>query len=83
MMPVRVSPRRTAADIVELLVRYRVERGMTQAQVAATMCVSRPMVSKFESDRRHDPRFETVLRYAAAVGADLAVITRREGNADA
>jgi transcriptional regulator with XRE-family HTH domain len=55
----------------------RKRNGLTQAVVAEDMGVSEPLVSMLENGRR--VRVDTLLRYADAVGGELAVIRRRDG----
>ena len=62
-----------SADIVQALVAIRIDRGLSQKAVAQRMWVTRPSVSVFESHKQQ-PRLDTLLRYAHAVGADLQVV---------
>jgi transcriptional regulator with XRE-family HTH domain len=59
-------------DIIARLVAVRRSRGLKQADVARRMYVCRGMIAKFEAGS-HSPTLATLLRYAAAVGADLRV----------
>jgi transcriptional regulator with XRE-family HTH domain len=54
----------------ELLRRVRLEKGLTQAELARRAGTSQPVVSAYEHDRR-DPTFCTLHRLLAAAGARL------------
>ena len=66
MIPQRPSER----EIVSQLVAIRKARGLTAQEVADFAGLSRPAVSILENGHR-GPLLDTVLRYAAAVGAEL------------
>jgi DNA-binding XRE family transcriptional regulator len=55
------------ADLIDL----RIEKGMTQAEVAKLLGISQPAVSQFEK-LNSMPHVETVLAYALAIGAKLS-----------
>lgn len=57
--------------LMDALVRVRIKRGMTQAQVAEAMGIKQPTVADFEA---HDsnPTLSRIRRYAHAVGALVA-----------
>ncbi len=59
-----------ATSIIERLVARREEAGLTQADVAARMATSQPVIARLEAGAR-DPRLSTLERYARVVGADL------------
>jgi DNA-binding XRE family transcriptional regulator len=54
------------ADLIDL----RIEKGITQAEVAKLLGISQPAVSQFEK-LNSMPHVETVLAYALAIGAKL------------
>jgi DNA-binding XRE family transcriptional regulator len=54
------------ADLIDL----RIEKGITQAEVAKRLGISQPAVSQFEK-LNSMPHVETVLAYALAIGAKL------------
>lgn len=57
--------------LVRRLAERRVERGLTQAEVARKMGTTQPYIARLEAGRI-DPRLSTLLRYAAIVaGAAL------------
>ncbi len=61
--------------IAELL-RARKKSGLTQAQVATRMGTTNTVVARLEADsgrKRHSPSFETLRRYARAVGKRLDI----------
>lgn len=67
------------ADILELDVRLKARAAregaaLTQAQVAERMHTSQQAVARFESSRsKRSPSLDTLIRYAKAVGCDLAL----------
>jgi len=67
----------TADDIVAALTRMRVRHGLTQDDVAMAAGVTGAQISMIENHKRV-PSMETLLRYAAAVGAEIAVARRRD-----
>ena len=67
----------TGPEIMAALTRMRVRHGLTQREVAEAAEVTQAHVSQIENGHQ-TPRLETLLRYADAVGAELAV-ARRHG----
>lgn len=58
------------------LLRARKEAGLTQADVAARMGVSQPVLARIESSlgsRKHSPSLATLRRYANACGKKLVI----------
>jgi DNA-binding XRE family transcriptional regulator len=58
------------------LLAARKEAGLTQADVAARMGVSQPVLARIESslgNRKHSPSLETLRRYAGACGKKLVI----------
>ncbi len=66
------------ANLIETLVRARVERRLTQEHVAAVMATTQSSVSNFERVGG-DPKLSTILRYARAVGARVQFVTSMAG----
>ena len=74
---------RTAYDALEdefaalaALLAARKDAGLTQADVAARMGVSQPVLARIESslgNRKHSPSLETLRRYAVACGKKLVI----------
>lgn len=61
---------------LSVLLQARKEAGMTQADVAAKMGVSQPVLARIESSlgsRKHAPSLETLRKYAAACGKRLVI----------
>ena len=70
---------RTAArELIDDLVELRLNRGLTQADVAKSMGTSASAVNHYEHHRR-EPGLLVLMRYANAVGADLTFVMRRGG----
>lgn len=63
---------RTLRGMMEGIAKMRVDKGLSQEDVAASMGISQPAVAKLE---RYDanPTLSTVRRYALAVGVDLEI----------
>jgi len=58
------------------LLAARKDAGLTQADVAARMGVSQPVLARIESslgNRKHSPSLETLRRYAVACGKKLVI----------
>ena len=74
---------RTAYDALEdefaalaALLAVRKDAGLSQADVAARMGVSQPVLARIESSlgsRKHSPSLETLRRYAGACGKKLVI----------
>jgi DNA-binding XRE family transcriptional regulator len=61
---------------LDALLRARKEAGLTQADVAARMGVSQPVLARIESSlgsRKHSPSLATLRRYADACGKKLVI----------
>lgn len=59
-------------ELVQSLAEQRVERGLSQTEVAARMGTSQSAVARLEAGDA-DPRLSTLERYAAALGGQLDV----------
>lgn len=58
------------------LLDARLQAGLTQAQVAARMGVSQPVLARIESSlgkQNHSPSLNTLRRYASACGMKLVI----------
>lgn len=61
---------------LDALLKVRKEAGLTQADVAARMGVSQPVLARIESSlgsRKHSPSLATLRRYADACGKKLVI----------
>lgn len=67
---------RAGRRLIQDLAAIRTERGYTAKDVAEAIGIHRSGVSRFEN-READPRLETVLRYAHAVGAMVSIRVER------
>ena len=61
------------AAIIDRLIAERRRRGMTQADLARAASLPQPSIARMES-KRTVPQLDTLLRVAAALGCELAVI---------
>lgn len=68
-------------QVIAALKRARTTRGITIEQVAEASGVHKSVISRFENESA-DPHITTLLRYADAVGADLAVLVDGERVSD-
>lgn len=62
--------------VLDALLNARKEAGLTQAEVAARMGVSQPVLARIESSissRKHSPTLATLRRYAEACGKKLVI----------
>ena len=67
------SARYEAAEIcARELIRYRMQHGMTQAQLAALLGMPAPVVSRLERGD-HVPSIDTLLRVARGLGKRLDI----------
>jgi transcriptional regulator with XRE-family HTH domain len=64
--------------IIDTLHGARLERGMTQQQLADQAGVHRMLVTDWETDRRL-PRLDRLRRWADALGFDLVLVKREDG----
>jgi DNA-binding XRE family transcriptional regulator len=63
-------------EALAALLAARKDAGLTQADVAARMGVSQPVLARIESSlgsRKHSPSLETLRRYADACGKKLVI----------
>jgi transcriptional regulator with XRE-family HTH domain len=65
----RLGPR---YELIAKIIQARKAQGLTQAELAERMNVSRPAVSRLESGQ-HEPRFDLIQRAADALGQPLVV----------
>mgnify|MGYP000868804605 CR=1 FL=1 len=63
-------------SVLDALVEYRRQLGMSQTEVGRRMGVTQPTVSAFEAEGSN-PRVETLQRYARAIGARLVLSVER------
>ncbi len=69
----RELARHQRGQLMEHLVARRRELRLKVAQVAARMGMPRPSVARLEASGRGNPTLDTLVRYAAAVGAVLRI----------
>lgn len=61
------------ANIIDFLIEQRHNQGMTQKELAQAACLTQSVISRLES-KRDIPQLGTLLKVAAALGCDLAVV---------
>jgi transcriptional regulator with XRE-family HTH domain len=65
---------RATGPVVEKLQELRVQRGMTQVELAEVLTVTQAALSKLE--RRRDVKVSTLRGYVEALGGELAVVAK-------
>lgn len=68
--------RAIAHELIDSLAEIRRQLLYSQRHLARRIGISQPGISKFETHQA-SPNFETVLRYADAVGVDITLTMRR------
>ena len=61
------------ANIIDLLIEQRHNQGMTQKELAQAACLTQSVIARLES-KKAMPQLDTLLKVAAALGCDLAVV---------
>ena len=61
------------AYIIDLLIEQRHNQGMTQKELAQAACLTQSVIARLES-KKAMPQLDTLLKVAAALGCDLAVV---------
>lgn len=63
----------SCAAIIDRLVEERHLRGMTQAELAEAACLTQSVIARLET-KKVVPQLDTLLKVAAALDCDLAVV---------
>lgn len=74
----QVEARLAELRIEQDLARLRAERGLSQSQLARRLGVTQPFVAKIESGRAKNLELRTLVRYAAALGAQVRIAIEKE-----
>lgn len=61
------------ALIIDRLIDERHSQGMTQIDLAKAACLTQSVIARLES-KKAMPQLDTLLKVAAALGCDLAVV---------
>lgn len=61
------------ANIIDLLVEQRHNRGMTQKELAQAACLTQSVIARLES-KKVMPQLDTLLKIAAALDCNLSVV---------
>lgn len=64
----------TCAKIIDRLVEERHNKGMTQKELAKAASLTQSVIARLES-KKATPQLDTLLKVAAALDCDLAVIS--------
>jgi transcriptional regulator with XRE-family HTH domain len=60
-------------QLVHELLAARAKAGLTQEQVARSVCTTRSAVSRLETIGKHSPSVRTLKKYARAVGCEVEI----------
>ena len=63
----------TCAAIIDALIEQRKEKGMTQRDLAQATELTQSVIARLES-KKNTPQLDTLLKVAAALGCDIAVV---------
>ncbi len=64
-------------DIIEQIIQIRKEKGLTQKELAQAANLAQPAIARLES-KAATPQLDTLLKVAAALGCDLALVPAAE-----
>ncbi len=62
------------ANIIDLLIEHRHNRGMTQKELAEAANLTQSVIARLES-KKATPQLDTLLKIATALGCDLTVVS--------
>lgn len=68
----------TGRKLIRDLVEIRNDRDLSQSAIADAIGINRSGVCRFENEES-DPRLETILRYAHAIGAAVSISVSKAG----
>lgn len=63
------------ADIIDRLIEQRHNRGMTQKELAQAACLTQSAVARLEN-KKAVPQLDTLLKVAAVLGCELAIVPK-------
>lgn len=64
---------KNCAAFIDLLIKYRHNKGMTQKDLAEATCLTQSVIARLES-KRVTPQLDTFLKVVAALDCDLTVV---------
>ena len=70
-----------AHEVALWVLRYRVERGWSQRELARRVGVKQPVIARLEAGET-EPKVSTLARLAEALGADLVIRVAAHAQAD-
>lgn len=65
------------SSIIDSLIAQRHNKGMTQKDLAKASCLTQSVIARFES-KKAVPQLNTLLKVAAALDCNIAVIPAKE-----
>lgn len=68
----------SCSSIIDRLIEQRHAKGMTQKELAEASCLTQPVIARLES-KKVVPQLDTLLKVAAALGCDIAVVPAAGG----
>ncbi len=63
----------SCANIIELLIEQRHNKGMTQKELANASGLTQSVIARLES-KKATPQLDTLLKVASALGCDIAIV---------
>ena len=69
----RLGVSKSTLEVRDLLVAVRKDRGLTAAEIALRLCLTRSAVSAFETGKK-SPRLESLHQYADALGCRVVMV---------
>jgi len=61
------------ALIIDKLIEQRLNKGMTQAELAKASCLTQSVIARLES-KKATPQLDTLLKVASALGCNIAIV---------
>lgn len=64
---------KNCSTIIDILIEQRHSKGMTQKELAEAACLTQSVIARLEN-KKAVPQLDTLLKVAAALGCDVAII---------
>lgn len=64
---------KNCSTIIDILIEQRHNKGMTQKELAEAACLTQSVIARLEN-KKAVPQLDTLLKVAAALGCDVAII---------
>ena len=66
----------SCARLIDRLIEERINKGMTQCELAKAVKLSQAAIGRLES-KKHVPQLDTLLKIASALGCELEIVSHR------